>query len=39
MILAPLGNIAGSSPAAVATGKPAPSTGGAKFLGFEPSKS
>jgi hypothetical protein len=39
MILAPLGNIAGSSPSAVATGKPAPSTGGAKFLGFEPSKS
>jgi hypothetical protein len=39
MILAPLGNIAGSSPAAAATGKPAPSTGGAKFLGFEPSKS
>jgi hypothetical protein len=39
MILAPLGNIAGSSPAAVATGKPAPLTGGAKFLGFEPSKS
>ena len=39
MILAPLGNIASSSPAAVATGKPAPSTGGAKFLGFEPSKS
>ena len=39
MILAPLSGIAGSSPAAAATGKPAPSTGGAKFLGFEPSKS
>jgi len=39
VILAPLGNIAGSSPAAAATGKPAPLTGGAKFLGFEPSKS
>jgi len=39
VILVPLGNIAGSSPAAAATGKPAPLTGGAKFLGFEPSKS
>jgi len=39
MILAPLGTIAGSSPAAAPTGQPAPSTGGAKFLGFEPSKS
>ena len=39
MILAPLGNIAGSSPAAALTGAPAPPTGGAKFLGFEPSKS
>ena len=39
MILAPLGTIAGSSPAAAPTGTPAPSTGGAKFLGFEPSKS
>lgn len=39
MILAPLAGIAGSSVAAAPTGKPAPSTGGAKFLGFEPSKS
>jgi hypothetical protein len=39
MILAPLSGIAGSSAAAAPTGKPTPSTGGAKFLGFEPSKS
>lgn len=39
MILAPLGTIAGSSPAAAPTGTPAPLTGGAKFLDFQPSKS
>lgn len=39
MILAPLSGLAGSNVAAAPTGKPAPSTGGAKFLGFEPSKS
>jgi hypothetical protein len=38
MILAPLAGIAGSSVAAAPTGAPAASTGGAKFLGFEPSK-
>jgi hypothetical protein len=38
MILAPLSGIAGSSAAAAPTGAPAPTTGGAKFLGFEPSK-
>jgi hypothetical protein len=39
MILAPLSGLAGSNVATAPTGKPAPSTGGAKFLGFEPSKS
>ena len=38
MMLAPLSGLAGSSAAAASTGKPKTPTGGAEFLGFEPSK-